>query len=339
MKKKYLLNAFKFQLKAFENSILKDHYNITFLSAKKKKLNFIDDYFLYRKWQRQGKLKDFDILHINAWANFLNYKRVKGQVSVGESHGYHLGVNFERFLIDEASFVKRNASRVMELLLSKKINEKIQEFDLHYCSTADMEKPLREMVRSDVKWLPNPIDTSVFNLNGPKRKLKGDPAVFFPTRLHKDKRPEIGINIFREHILKEFPDATLHFLHQPFNSEYDYWKKKLGDNKTYHWDLEYMPHKTLAEYFRGADLVMGAFSIGALALIELQAMACGTPVIVNDLYELKTPIDKLGDLSVKLLGNKTFRDKWIKDKVNYVENTHSPNAVAKMHLKNLKKFV
>jgi len=329
------MNGFGFQYRALSKCM--PEYKFTFLFPKPHKLDFIADYLLYKKWQLQGKIKDFDVVHINAWENFLNYRRIKGQTSIAESHGFHLGANFKRFLIDEANFFKRNASYAMEFFLSKRMKEKINEFDIYYCSTPDMLKPLREQVRYDVKWLPNPIDTDFFTPNGPKIKLEGNPAIFFPTRLHKDKRPDIGINIFRNHILKEFPNATLHFIKQPFNDYYAYWKNKLGENKTYHWDLSFMPRSELVKYYRGADLVMGGFSIGACGLMELETMACGTPVIVNDLYELKTPMPKLAPLSIKLLNDPVFKKKWIQRTVKYVRAVHGPEAVAKLHRQNIKK--
>jgi glycosyltransferase involved in cell wall biosynthesis len=335
--KKYLMNGFKFQYDVLQRE-LSSQFNFTFIFPKSRKMDFIQNYLLYRKWQKQGKIKDFDIIHINAWENMLNYERVPGQISIAESHGFHLGANFKRFLIDEASFWKRSASYVMEFFLSKKMKRQINKFDLYYCSTPDMVQPLREQVRSDVQWLPNPIDTNFFTPNGPKIKLSGDPAIFFPTRLHKDKRPDIGIKIFQDYILKEFPKATLHFIQQPFNGEYSYWKKRLGENSTYRWDLKFMPREELIKYYRGSDMVIGGFSIGACGLMELEAMACGVPVMVNDLYELKTPIEKLGPLMVRILKDKKFRSKWVKEKRKYVISVHGHKAVAEEHLNNLKRL-
>jgi len=336
VKKKYLMNGFRFQYNTFKKE-LSNNFDFTFIFPKARKFDFISNYLLYRKWQKLGKLKEFDIIHINNWENFINYKRVPDQLSIAESHGFHLGANFHRFLIDENSFLKRNASYVMEFCLSKKMKEQINKFDIYYCSTPDMLKPLREQVRHDVKWLPNPIDTDFFTPDGPIKKLEGEPAIFFPTRLHKDKRPDIGIKIFQEHILKEFPEATLHFIKQPFNEEYNYWKKKLGENSTYHWDLDFMPRSELVKYYRGADIVIGGFSIGACGLMELEAMACGAPVIVNDIYELKTPLENLGDLSVKLLSDFKFKEKWIQKNIKYVKEVHGQKAVSFVHKKNIEK--
>jgi len=336
MTKKYLMNGFGFQLRSFEKYL--KEYDFTYLFPKPHKYDFVSNYLLYRKWQKTGKIKEYDVIHINNWENFLNFKKIKGQLAIGESHGFHLGANFNRFLIDEDNILKRSISRGMEFFLSKKIREKINEFDMYYCSTPDMIKSLREQVRSDIIWLPNCIDTNFFTPHGPKVKLKGNPAVFFPTRLHADKKPEIGINIFRDYIKKEFPEATLHFIKQPFNDQYNHWKKELSDSKTYFWDINFLPQPELVKYYRGADLIMGGFSIGACGLMELEAIACGTPVLVNDKYELNTKVDDLPKLALNILGDKKFREKYIHQNREYVVKTHGERAVSEQHRRNIKKL-
>jgi hypothetical protein len=98
-----------------------------------------------------------------------------------------------------------------------------------------------------------------------------------------------------------------------------------------------MPHEELHKYYRSADLVLGQFgeSLGTLSLVELEAIACGAPLVTLDKYELKLSLSKAEETAFKLIENPEFKRNYIKRNLDYVRRVHSEKAVSELHMKNL----
>jgi hypothetical protein len=72
--------------------------------------------------------------------------------------------------------------------------------------------------------------------------------------------------------------------------------------------------------------------------VELEAMACGGPIITLDKYEINTyPLNDLEKLAFKLLENKDFKNRYIKKNIVYINKMHSPNSVSKLNIENINK--
>ncbi|MBW7954466.1 glycosyltransferase [Candidatus Gracilibacteria bacterium] len=336
----YFMNGFQFQYLIFDkylSNIFKIVLKYPSIGKYMPGYKYIPlNYLLIKKLYKTGEIQKYDIVHFNNTENFLNFKKIPNQISIAESHGFDFGVNYERFLKDEKNIIKKILGYIIDKLIGWKIRQKIQEFDIYYCSTPDMLEPLKK-IRNDVKWLPNPINTDIFKPDGNIIKLEGNPACFFPTRLHGDKKPEYAIKIFQEYIKPNYPKATLHLLNQGF--EVEKYKKLLNDEKTYFWH-DFMDKETLASKIRGSDFCFGDFSIGGLSLMPMQIMACKKPIITYDMHELiKIERDELLDLTKKLFEDEDFKKSYIERNYKYIIDFHSEKSICKIHLENLKPFL
>ncbi|GAB0174355.1 MAG: hypothetical protein HHAS10_02340 [Candidatus Altimarinota bacterium] len=330
------MNGFEFQYLFFQRQ-LKEIFDITLKTPHTKKYNTGTKYIpanmlMMYKLYRTKEIQKYDIVQFNNTENFLFFEKSLSQISIAESHGFDFGVNYDRYLEDEKNPVLKCIGWITDKVIGWKIRKKIQDFDLYYCSTPDMLDPLKK-IRPDVKWLPNPINTELFTPEGKIIKLEGNPACFFPTRLHGDKKPEYAIRIFQDYIKPKYPEATLHLLNQGIDVER--YKKELSDEQTYFWH-DFMDKETLAAKIRGSDLCFGDFSIGGLSLMPMQIMACRKPIVTYDMHELiKVERDDLLDLTKNILENPKFRSTYIERNYQYILDMHSEASIAKMHLKNI----
>ncbi len=340
-KLKYFMNWFFFQYKILKRNLWdKFNFEINYPNIWKwtPGIKYIpQNFILMKKLYKKNIINNYDIVHFNNTENFLNFKPQKNQVSIAESHWFDFWVNYAGFVKDEKNILKNIVWRCIDLLFGWKIRKKIQEFDIYYCSTPDMLEPLRKKVRKDVKWLPNPIDTSIFKPEWEIIKLEWFPSFFFPTRVHWDKKPEVAINIFRNYIKPNYPNATLHLLNQWY--EVDKYKKILSDKSTYYWH-DFMDKETLASKIRWSDYCFWDFSIWWLSLMPMQIMASKKPIISYDMHEiLKIPREELEEFTKKLMNDDKFRNEYIERNYNYIMEYHTEESICKMHIDNLRPFI
>ncbi len=340
MKKKYLINSFYFQKLLFEK-YLSNYFDFDFYPKKFEKperaLTYVPSNLINLKKMYWLKIiNKYDVIHFNRPEAFYCYKKLPNQLSVFEAHGFDIGVLAESYLKDIVSPWKKYVGKFVDMFLKKKIIEHIKQVDLWYCSTPDLVRPLSEWCGRTPEWLPNPIDIDFFSPDIPKKKLEGSPACFLAARLHGDKKPEIAIDIFKKYIKPQFKDATLHLI--ATGELVKKYQSELTDPNTYFWH-PYMTKEQLREKLRGADLVFGDFSIGALSMLPLQVMALKKPVITLDKYEvIKKSIEELPEFALKILEDTKFRNGWVERCFKHVHEVHGPQAIAERHLANLRRI-
>lgn len=338
MKLKYLINSFYFQKRLFEN-YLSDYFEFYFSPGLENKRLRAIWYVSYNILAIKlaywcGRIKTCDIVHFNRAEAFWLWHKIPGQVSIFEVHGFDIGVKGESYLKDLHSPLKRKLGLWLDHILEKRIKNNIQAVDIFYCSTPDLVAPIKDWCGREPLWLPNPIDINQFRPNGEKTDLIGKPACFLAARLHGDKKPEVAIEIFQKYIKPQFPEASLHLIATGELS--DKYRQELSDVNTYFWH-GYMNKDELASKLRGADLIFGDFSIGALSLLPMQAMALKKPIVTLDKYEIiKCEISELPELAIKILTDKNFAAQQAENNYQYITNTHHGQAVAKIHYDNLK---
>ena len=339
MKKKYLINGFYFLYKLFSQE-LSEYFDFEF-SPPRGKENIRNSIFvphnisfLYRLY-KSGRAAEYPVVHLNRPEAFWFFKPAPGQVSVLEAHGFDVGVLASRYLVDLHSGWKRFFGAGLDRLISGKIKKNIRKADIWYCSTPDLVEPLSEWCGRKPEWLPNPVDVSFFSPEGPTTKLQGSPAVFLAARLHGDKKPEVAIRIFQEEIKPRFKDATLHLISS--GELVEKYKRELTDESTYVWH-PYMTKDQLAAKLRGADLVFGDFSVGALGLLAMQVMALKRPIVTYDRYEAgNKTLEELPSCALKILEDAQFSKEWAQKAYQYVHDHHAARAIAERHLANLKR--
>lgn len=340
MKLNYLINSFYFQKQLFEkylNEKFVFHFSPPVFETSLRGIFYIPYNFFCMFWlYLSGNAKKYQIIHFNRAEAFLLWHKIPGQISIFEIHGFDVGVNGEFYLRDLHSKFKYHLGMFIDKLISRRIIKNIQKIDLFYCSTPDLVEPIEAWCGRRPLWLPNPVDVDLFTPEGPITKLEGEPACFLAARLHGDKKPEIAIEIFQKNIKTKYPNATLHLLSTGELAEK--YRQELSDQKTYFWH-PYMDKKTLASKLRGADLIFGDFSIGALSLLPMQVMLLKKPIVTLDNYEIiKTGAPELSNLTDRLLADKTFRDEFIERNYIYVKTTHSAETIANLHYENIKKL-
>ena len=343
MKKKYLIDSFRFLKYVFEKH-LSQYFDFDFSPSFDEpgrppvpaRYYVLRNFLHLKLMYLSGKMKKYDIVHFNRPEAILAYKKIKGQCSIFEIHGFDVGFLGGRYLKDLHNTFKKVLGSFIDKLIEGTIIKKIRNVDLFYCSTPDLVEPFSEWSGRKPIWLPNPIDTDMFRPDGPVIKLEGEPACFLASRLHGDKKPEVAIDIFRNHIKPKYKNATLHLIAS--GELVNKYKKELSDSKTYFWH-GFMDKPTLAAKMRGADLIFGDFSIGALSLMPMQAMAVRKPIVTLDKYELiKREIGELPDLALQLLGDRSYAEKFAQDNYEYIISKHGEKAVAAQHLENIKNY-
>jgi hypothetical protein len=336
MKKRYLMNGFQHMYDAI--SRVDSIYDYKFVFPKGSKYDYITNYLMFRKMD----LSKYDIIHINTWENILQYnptKKYPGQITIAEAHGFFVGLNFNATL-RELPIKKRVLNTINKWIFSRKMRKRLKQFDIFYVSTPNMLEHAKK-IRSDALWLPNPINTDVFNPKGPKVKLEGNPAVFLPTRLHAFKNPLFGINIF-EKIKSKYPEAKLHMINygQGADPLFNTFKKLVNEKDVIYHDR--MSKIDLAKHYRSADLVLGQFNpvYANFSMVELEAILCGAPIVTLEKYEIRnefSSLENLEKLAFKILKDKKFTKHFVKRNIDYVLKVHSEKAVAELNNKNIEK--
>src|SRR4051812_23623730 len=195
MKKKYLIDSF-----GFLYDIFLPHLGGQFdfvLMPKNVRANeparkhVLRNFFEIRKLYRTGAIKDFGVVHFNRAEAFMQYRKIPGQVSVLEVHGFDVGVRGQEYLKDLHTPWKRIMGGIFDRLISGTVKRSLRKADIFYVSTPDLVAPIEAWCGRKPEWLPNAIDTETFSPEGPQKELRGSPACFLAARLHGDKRPEI----------------------------------------------------------------------------------------------------------------------------------------------------
>lgn len=339
-KPKYFINSFYFQFQLFKK-LLSSDFDSFFSPLLKKPIRALwyvpYNYFLVKWLYLSGRMKEYRVVHFNRPEALLSFKKIKGQISIFEIHGFDIGIVSENYLKDVGSKLKRTIGLLLDWAVRPIIIKKSSQVDIFYCSTPDLITPIEKVFGRRPVWFPNPVDTKLFSPEGNIFVLEGDPACFLAARLNGDKRPDVAIDIFNKIIKPNFPKATLHLL--GFGDKAPFYKKILTDKDTYFWH-DFMDKPTLASKIRGADLVFGDFSIGALSLLPMQVMAMKKPIVTLDRYEIiKKEVNELPELALRLLSDSDFRSDFIEKNYSYILESHSEAAVAKKHLDNLSKFL
>jgi glycosyltransferase involved in cell wall biosynthesis len=143
-------------------------------------------------------------------------------------------------------------------------------------------------VRPDAVFIPNPIDTDHFR-PGAKSIGRGSldrPRVLFISALSRIKGVESAFQVI-EGLQTRAPGIEIAVF--GFGDRLDAYRNWPG--------LTVLPHEPYADMpaiIRGFDVVVGQLRLGILSMSELEAMACGVPVVGDfrfpDAYREPTPL-------------------------------------------------
>jgi glycosyltransferase involved in cell wall biosynthesis len=141
-------------------------------------------------------------------------------------------------------------------------------------STPDLRGPARAL-RSDARFMPNPIDVDRFS---PDPMPAPDRDVLLGVRLHPIKGAPTAIDAVAE-LRRRRPGTTVTLLDDgPLAAQAS---ERLGD------DVLVVPrqaHEAMPALLRRHRVTLGQYRLGILSQYELEAMACGVPVVADFRY-------------------------------------------------------
>jgi glycosyltransferase involved in cell wall biosynthesis len=149
-------------------------------------------------------------------------------------------------------------------------------------ATPDLEADVRPF-RGDAVFLPNPIDTATFAPGGVATR-----DVLLASRLDPVKGAWAAIEGL-EHLLRRRPATRVTVV--GFGPLLGQARAVLGERVRF---VPPVPHDLMPALLRDHRVVLGQFRLGILSQLELEALACGIPVVTGfhyaDVYEEQPPI-------------------------------------------------
>ena len=137
-----------------------------------------------------------------------------------------------------------------------------------FYSTPDL-KSIAIGVRPDSLFVPNPINTEVFRPL--ERKRGGAVKLLLMSRFEPVKGPETALAIVRE-LKRAHPCVEVHAF------DWGVARPEPEDAPLINL-MKRVPYERMPELLAGYDAVIGQFRLGILSMSELEAMACGKPVV------------------------------------------------------------
>lgn len=216
-------------------------------------------------------------------------------------------------------------SSIKHRVFGRIVRYNLKNCDKILVSTPDILSIAKEF-RSDVEYLPNPVDSGIFYpkplvTEKPEKKrvliasdsnwnVKGTDMTIRALSKIKD---DVEINIIKYGVDFERTLSLTRSLGMQLNV------------------LPKVPHDEMNEYYWSADIVIDQFKMGSLGMVSLEAIACGRPVIVyvsSEYHEYKDfPLKDLNveeEIADAILN--ADMELWQRE-YSYLEKNHKPEVV------------
>jgi glycosyltransferase involved in cell wall biosynthesis len=198
-----------------------------------------------------------------------------------------------------------------------------------FYSTPDL-KSIAIGVRPDSVFVPNPINTEVFR---PLERKRGDTArLLLMSRFEPVKGPETALAMVRE-LKRAHPCVEVHAF------DWGVSVAQFADPELVRL-IPTVPYREMPELLAGYDVVVGQFGLGILSMSELEAMACGRPLVgyfrYPEVYDEPPPLLSTRDpvqaaeMLVKLIENPQLRKETGDKGRAWVERHHDRIEVARL---------
>jgi glycosyltransferase involved in cell wall biosynthesis len=144
--------------------------------------------------------------------------------------------------------------------------------------TADAIAEHHGIGRDRIEVLPYPIDTDLFSPNGVEKPDDDRPTVLFVGRFNDSRKNTPLLLDAIDTLRKDIPDIRLLLIGDEPDRKLQQQIDALDLNE-YVDAIDYVDNEKLPAYYRGADVFAIPSQQEGLAIVGLEAMACGTPVV------------------------------------------------------------
>ena len=126
----------------------------------------------------------------------------------------------------------------------------------------------------------------------------GGPVIGFASRFVEEKRPDLLLRAL-EVVNQTYPNARIVFVGDyPVKYEQEFWEKHQGLVEQYREQLVFQPlisdNQAMADFYAACDVLALTSDSECFALVQVEAMLCGTPVVMTDIPGGRVPVTKSG---------------------------------------------
>lgn len=192
--------------------------------------------------------------------------------------------------LEAASLPLRIRDRLSKPLLERIENRIYDEATVVYVLseyTARRVAASCDVDRADIEVVPYPVDTNIFSparaieeTDGGETNADREPTVLFVGRYNDPRKNTPAIVEAFARIHESVPDARLQLIGDEPDADLRQLAKDLGVASAVEF-IDHVPNEALPAYYRGADVFAIPSHQEGLAIVGLEAMACGTPIVAT----------------------------------------------------------
>lgn len=229
---------------------------------------------------------EFDVVHAHSHLYFLTnlaalVRRLDGTPLAITNHGL---------------YSQSASERVFDAYLQTLGRWTFEQADAVFTYTDAERRRLRDVgIDSDVRVVPNGIDTTRFTPDGPRSNLiqTDGPVVLYVGRFVDGKRPGIVLEAFAD-VLDDHPDATLQLCGEgPLEDDLRSLVSEHGMESAVTF-LGHVPYDEMPAVYRSSDVLVLPSRTEGVPRTVLEAMASGVQVVVSDLEQVADLIEDNG---------------------------------------------
>ncbi|MDQ7036202.1 MAG: glycosyltransferase family 4 protein [Anaerolineae bacterium] len=172
--------------------------------------------------------------------------------------------------------------------------------------------------------IPEPNLDHVAELRA-KWQCQGDPIIGYSGRFVEEKRPELAIKALKV-INQQYPNARLVFAGEYEIPYEDTWKRQQPIVEHYRGQLIFLgllkDRQELADFYAACDVVILPSDTECFALVQVEAMLCGTPMVMTDIPGGRVPVQVTGMGKLAQQGNADSIGQAVVDILNAPEQYH-----------------
>lgn len=126
----------------------------------------------------------------------------------------------------------------------------------------------------------------------------GGPVIGFASRFVEEKRPDLLLRAL-EIVNQTYPNVRIVFVGDyPVKYEQDFWERHQALVERYRDQLVFQPliddNQAMADFYAACDVLALTSDSECFALVQVEAMLCGTPVVMTDIPGGRVPVRETG---------------------------------------------